>query len=295
MAERLPVAKTYKLYINGQFPRSESGRSYVVRDPSGNHIANMCQGSKKDGRDAVLAARKAGKAWAARAAYNRGQILYRIAEMLEGRKSQFRDELCAQGHTADGADKELSCAVDRLVYYAGWCDKYAALFGTINPVATSHFNFSVPEPMGVVASIVPQQSALIGLISIMAPAIAGGNTCVLVASYEKPLSAISFAEVLQVADLPAGVVNIITGHPDELLPVLSQHLDVNAFVLAEKDPQLKTLVQHNAADNVKRVICYEQSDWLSEKSESPYMIMDMQEIKTTWHPMETYGGSSAAY
>lgn len=295
MQKRIPVAKTYKLYINGQFPRSESGRSFTVQDASGNHIAHMCLGSRKDCRDAVTAARKASKSWAARPAFNRGQILYRIAEMLEGRKAQFMEEMQWMGVTDALAEKEIACSIDRLVYYAGWCDKYSSVFGTINPVATPHFNFSVPEPMGVVAAFAPESSALAGLVSVIAPVIGGGNTCIVIASFEKPMCAVTLGEVLQVSDLPPGVVNIITGTRDELAPTLSEHMDVNAVVLAEKKDTLKKMIQHNAAVNIKRVITYEDDRWLEEVTQSPYRIMDLQEVKTTWHPIETYGGSGSSY
>ena len=295
MAGRISVAKTYKLYVNGQFPRSESGRSFSVNDTKGTPIANMCLGSRKDVRDAVSAARKAFKPWAARTAFNRGQILYRIAEMLEGRKDQFMNELQLMGASQRTALKEITCSIDRLVYYAGWCDKYQSVFSTINPVASPHFNFSLPEPTGVVAALCPPSYGLIGIVSVMAPLIAGGNTCVLIASYEKPLSAITFGEVLHVSDLPAGVVNIITGRKEELAPTLSEHMDVNAMVLSEKNNTLKTLIQQNASRNVKRVILYEDVDWMSDDAQSPYSILDAQEVKTTWHPIETYGGSGSAY
>lgn len=295
MEGRIPVAKTYKLYINGQFPRSESGRSFTLKGPQGAHVAHMCLGSRKDCRDAVTAARKAFKPWAARAAFNRGQILYRVAEMLEGRKEQFMEEFQKMGLPVAAAQNEIACAIDRLVYYAGWCDKYPSVFGTINPVASPHFNFSVPEPMGVVAAFSPEKSALAGLMSLIAPIIAGGNTCIVIASFENPLCAITMGEVFQVSDLPPGVVNILTGRREELSPTLSEHMDVNAVVLAEKDQEFKTSIQQKSSGNVKRVITYEDNEWLTDKIQSPYRIMDLQEVKTTWHPIETYGGSSTAY
>jgi acyl-CoA reductase-like NAD-dependent aldehyde dehydrogenase len=196
---------------------------------------------------------------------------------------------------AEVAQNEIACAIDRLVYYAGWCDKYTSVFGTVNPVATPHFNFSVPEPMGVIAAFAPEKSALAGLISLIAPIIAGGNTCIVIASFENPLCAITMGEVFQVSDLPAGVVNILTGQREELAPALSEHMDVNAVVLAEIDEAFKTSMQQKASGNVKRVIAYEDNEWLSDKIQSPYRIMDLQEVKTTWHPIETYGGSSSAY
>src|SRR4030095_6840766 len=200
--KRLEVLKTYKIYIGGQFPRTESGRYYIASNSKGDQLANVCLSSRKDFRDAVVAARNAFRGWSGRAAFNRGQILYRIAEMLEGRKAQFLEELIKQDVSKVQAQKEVTVSIDRLIYYAGWCDKYQQLFGTVNPVASSHFNFSVPEPTGVVAVIAPQNNSLIGLVSVIAPAIAGGNTCVVLASETKPLCAVSFAEVINSSDVP---------------------------------------------------------------------------------------------
>jgi acyl-CoA reductase-like NAD-dependent aldehyde dehydrogenase len=293
--KRLEVLKTYKLYIGGQFPRTESGRYYTPVDTKGEKIANVCLSSRKDLRDAVSAARTAFGGWSSRAAFNRGQILYRMAEMLEGRKKQFAEELMLQGSSKAAATKEISLSIDRLIHYAGWCDKYHALYSTVNPVASSHFNFSVPEPMGVVACIAPQESPLLGLISLIAPCIAGGNTCVLIASYPKPLVAISFAEVLNSSDLPGGVVNILTGNPVELQGWMNIHLDINAIVTCNSTKEDWTKIQQEGSRNVKRTFNWSDKDIQSAAGQSPYMIMDLQEIKTTWHPIQNIAGSGAAY
>jgi acyl-CoA reductase-like NAD-dependent aldehyde dehydrogenase len=292
---RLAVLKTYKIYIGGQFPRTESGRFYVATNTKGDKLANVCLSSRKDFRDAVGSARGAFGGWSARAAFNRGQILYRIAEMLEGRKAQFIDELMQQDATKEQATIEVNTAIDRLIYYSGWCDKFQQVFSAVNPVASSHFNFSVPEPMGVVAAISPQNSGLLGLVSIIAPIIAGGNSCIVLASNTKPLCAVTFAEVLNSSDLPGGVVNILTGKVSELLPFFADHMDVNATVYCEKDATHQQLIKEKGAANVKRIVLYDTLNWTSEKAESPYLIMDFQEIKTTWHPIENIGGAKAGY
>src|SRR4026208_838714 len=210
-SKRLEVLKTYKIYIGGQFPRTESGRYYVPLNDSGQKLANICLSSRKDFRNAQVAARSAFSGWSGRAAFNRGQVLYRIAEMLEGRKAQFVEELVLQDATKSKAEKEVEWAIDRLIYYAGWCDKFQQLFSSVNQVASSHFNFSVPEPTGVVSIIAPQDNSLLGLVSVIAPVIAGGNTCIALASSSKPLSSVTFAEVINSSDVPGGVVNILTG------------------------------------------------------------------------------------
>jgi acyl-CoA reductase-like NAD-dependent aldehyde dehydrogenase len=292
---RLEVLKTYKIYIGGQFPRTESGRTYIATNAKGEMLANVCLGSRKDFRDAVGSARGAFGGWSGRAAFNRGQILYRIAEMLEGRKAQFVDELMKQGSSKGNAEAEVNLSIDRLIYYSGWCDKYQQIFSAVNPVASSHFNFSVLEPMGVVAAIPPQGTSLIGLVSIMAPIIAGGNTCVMLASETKPLCAVTFAEVLNSSDLPGGVVNILTGKVSELLPFFADHMDVNATCYCEKDAASVKIIKEKAALNVKRVIYYENKKWNTEETQSPYFINDFQEVKTTWHPIENIGGGKAGY
>ena len=292
---RLEVLKTYKIYIGGQFPRTESGRTYIATNAKGDSLANVCLSSRKDFRDAVGSARGAFGGWSGRAAFNRGQILYRIAEMLEGRKAQFIEELMKQDATKVNAEKEVNLSIERLIYYSGWCDKYQQIFSSVNPVASSHFNFSVLEPMGVVAAIAPQDTSLIGLVSIMAPIIAGGNTCVILASETKPLCAVTFAEVLNSSDLPGGVVNILTGKVAELLPFFADHMDVNATCYSEKDAASIKMIKEKAALNVKRVILYENKKWMAEEVQSPYFINDFQEVKTTWHPIENIGGGKAGY
>lgn len=294
-SSRLEVLKTYKIYIGGQFPRTESGRYYAATNGKGELLANLCLSSRKDFREAVVAARGAFGGWAGKAAFNRGQILYRAAEMLEGRKAQFVDELIRQGSSKEQAEKEVLLSIDRLIYYSGWCDKFQQLFSSVNPVASSHFNFSVPEPTGVVAAIAPQDSSLLGLVSLIAPIIAGGNSCIILASYAKPLCAITFAEVLNTSDLPGGVVNILTGKIPELSPFFADHMDVNAVVFCENDSELKKMMREKSALNVKRVYQYDQVNWLTGEGQSPYFIMDLQEIKTTWHPIENIGGAKAGY
>jgi acyl-CoA reductase-like NAD-dependent aldehyde dehydrogenase len=282
---RIEVMKTYKLYVDGKFPRTESGRYYPLNDADGNLIANICRSSRKDFREAVVAARKAQPGWAARTAYNKGQILYRIAEMLEGRRPQFVSEFLNQGYTPKNAEAELNLSIDRLVYYAGWSDKYQQVFSSVNPVESSHFNFSMPEPMGVVAVISPEEYGLAGLVSTIAPAIVGGNTVIVLSSASKPLSAVTFGEVLNSSDVPGGVVNLLTGYRDELIPHFASHMDVNAIVYCGNSSDEKTKVRETSALNVKRAIIYDKDNWLNDSAQNPYRIMDLQEIKTTWHPV----------
>ena len=281
---RLPVAKTYKLYVDGKFPRSESGRYYPL-ERGGRLVANVCRASRKDFRDAVVAARNAFATWSQASAYLRGQMLYRAAEMLEGRHEQFTAELVLQGVTRSRAAAEVTATIDRLVYYAGWADKYQQVFSSVNPVATSHFNFSVLEPTGVVAIIAPEASGLLGLASNLAPAVAGGNTCVVLASKTLPLAAVSLGEVLQASDIPAGVVNMLTGWRDELAEQFASHMDVNAVVCCDAEADMSRRVQVAAADNIKRVVLRAGLDWTADDSQSPYLIRDTQETKTTWHPI----------
>lgn len=296
MTERIDVLKTYKLYIGGQFPRTESGRYYAIKDAKGKLLANMCQSSRKDFRDAVVAARGALSGWSGKSAFNRSQILYRMAEMLESRKNQLVDELLLQGSKTMDAVTEVSTAIDRLVYYAGWCDKYQQVFSAVNPVASPHFNFSVPEPTGVVAIVAPQQSAFIGLVSVIAPVIAGGNTCVVLASESLPISAISLAEIIHSSDVPGGVVNILTGKSNELLKYFAEHMDVNAIVFNQLSKAEVQLVKEKASLNVKRVIEYNIKNWLDDTAgQSPYFILDTQEIKTIWHPIETIAAGKSGY
>jgi len=292
---RLEVLKTYKIYIGGKFPRTESGRYYVAENAKKEKLANVCLSSRKDFREAVVAARSAFGDWGSRAAFNRGQILYRIAEMLEGRKAQFIDELQQQSLTNAAATLEVETSIDRLIYYAGWCDKFQQLYSAVNPVASSHFNFSVPEPTGVVSIIAPQNSSLLGLVSVIAPVIAGGNTCIVLGSYAKPLCLVTFAEVLNSSDVPGGVVNMLTGKQEELAPYFADHMDVNAIVYCEKNADIKKMIQEKASLNMKRVLLYDDVNWQAGEGQSPYFIMDTQEIKTTWHPIENIGGAKAGY
>jgi acyl-CoA reductase-like NAD-dependent aldehyde dehydrogenase len=287
-ASRLAVRKTYKLYIGGAFPRSESGRTYVVRDADGAELANVAQASRKDARDAVVAARAATAKWAAATAYNRGQVLYRVAEMLEGRAAQFTAEVAAaQGADNQGADnqearRQVDAAIDRWVWYAGWPDKVAQIAGGSNPVAGPYFNFSVPEPTGVVAVIAPPRSSLLGLVSVVAPVIATGNAAVVVASKDQPLPAITLAEVLATSDVPAGVVNILTGDAAELAPVLAGHMDVNAIDITGVEPDGRAELERLAASNVKRVFAADE-DWAEPPA--PRRMLAFLETKTVWHPM----------
>ncbi len=294
-AKRLEVLKTYKIYIGGQFPRTESGRYYQPENIAGKKMANICLCSRKDFRDAVVSARGAVSGWSGRAAFNRSQILYRVAEMLEGRKIQFIEELMLQDATKSKAEKEVNLAIDRLIYYAGWCDKFQQIYSTVNPVASSHFNFSVPESTGVVSIIAPQGDSLLGLVSVMAPVIAGGNTCVVLASQLKPLCAVTFAEVLNSSDLPGGVVNILTGNPSELASWFVDHMDVNATIYCEKDSETKKMMREKSATNLKRITFYDKINWNTDEGQSPYFIMDTQEIKTTWHPIENIAGAGGGY
>lgn len=291
---RLEILKTYKLYIGGQFPRTESGRFYSPLDAAGNPLANVCLSSRKDLRNAIVAARKAFGPWSERAAFNRGQILYRIAEMLEGRRSQFEEELIKQGKSAQEAQLEVDLSIDRLVYYTGWCDKYQQVFSAVNPVASSHFNFSVLEPTGVVGVIAPLTSSLIGLVSTIIPIITGGNTVVVLASEQLPLCAITFAEVLNSSDVPAGIVNILTGQEEELISHFGSHKDVNAILYAGTSDENYLTLKKLASDTVKRVQ-RTTLDFMKENAENPYLISDFQEVKTTWHPIENIGGSSSNY
>ena len=284
-ASRVAVAKTYKIYLDGKFPRTESGRYFPLEDKDGKVVANVCRSSRKDFRNAVVAARNAFAKWSAASAYLRGQILYRIAEMLEGRREQFVDELVTQGISKRRAGAEVDACTDRLIYYAGWADKYQQIFSAINPVSSSHFNFSVLEPTGVVAIIAPDDSGLLGLVSNVMPAIVGGNTCVVLASESLPLSAVSFAEVLHASDVPAGVVNILTGHRRELTTHFASHMDVNAIVYTDADRSVGRSIQVEAAQNLKRVIARAGVKWESDAAHNPYLIQETQETKTTWHPI----------
>lgn len=285
MAERLEVLKTYKTYVNGKFPRSESERVYKISNKKGVHIANACRCTRKDVREAIVAARSAFNAWSSRSAYNRGQILYRIAEMLEGRKDQFINELEISGIDRKEATSEVECSIDRLVYYGGWTDKISQVFGTVNPVASSHFNFSVPEPTGVVGIMGPETHPLLSTVTLLAPVIASGNAVVMIASEKTPLPAISFGEVLHASDLPGGVVNIVSGHHDEMMKDLTSHMDVNGILNTSTDKNIRKLINENASISIKRVTHYSITDWMDDRYENPYMILECMEIKTTWHPI----------
>jgi acyl-CoA reductase-like NAD-dependent aldehyde dehydrogenase len=291
---RLEILKTYKIYIGGQFPRTESGRYYTSEDKKGNPIANVCLSSRKDVRNAVVAARKAFGSWSERSAFNRGQILYRIAEMLEGRRDQFIHELTIQGLTKADAVKEIDLSIDRIVYYAGWCDKYNQVLSSVNPVSSAHFNFSSCEPMGVVGIIAEQSTSLIGMVSILLPAICGGNTAVVLASENLPLCAITFAEVLNSSDVPGGVVNILTGSIAEMAPTLASHMDVNALVIPHLEDSLKKNLSIAAVDNLKRTHEF-TVNWNKTDAQGLHYISDLQEIKTTWHPIENIGGATSSY
>ena len=290
-ADRIGVRKTYKLYIGGQFPRTESGRSYEVFDARGALLANACRGTRKDIREAVRAARKAFPGWAARTAYNRSQILYRIAELMEGRRDQFIGEVqSAQGVGRRRAVREVDAAIDRWVWYAGWADKFSQVVGSVNPVNGSYFNFTVPEPTGVVGVIAPEDSSLLGLVSRLAPVIVSGNTAVVVASESRPLPAVTLTEVLATSDVPGGVVNLVTGLRREIVPTLAAHMDVNALDAFGVAPSEAAAVEEIGVDNVKRVIRpprdgLERYDWLSQRAQSPYLIGEYVETKTVWHPI----------
>jgi acyl-CoA reductase-like NAD-dependent aldehyde dehydrogenase len=283
-ADRVPVRKTYKLYIGGAFPRSESGRSYPVTGSSGELLAHAAQASRKDLRDAVLAARAAFAGWSAATAYNRGQILYRIAEMMEGRHAQFSAEvLAAEGGPESAAAAQVDAAIDRWVWYAGWTDKFAQVAGSANPVAGPYFNFSLPEPSGVVGVIAPQQESLLGFVSVVAPVIATGNTAVVVGSERRPLPAVSLAEALATSDLPGGVLNLLTGSVAELAPWLASHRDVNCIDLTGVPPADRPPLAEAAADNVKRVYSPARFDAAADPGLS--RLAAFTETKTVWHPM----------
>lgn len=293
---RLSVLKTYKMYIGGKFPRTESGRYYKLFNNNNTLIANMCLGSRKDFRNSVVAARGAQGKWASRTAYNRSQILYRMAEMLEGRRDQFVDELMALGSSKAEAEQEVNATVDRAVYYAGWADKYLQIFSNVNPVASAHFNFSVLEPMGVVAVFAPETHGLLGLATAIFPAICGGNAVVVLAGEKIATPAISFAEVLHTSDLPGGVVNILTGKRSELQEYFASHKDVNAFVVYGKDKATQKEIQITATDNLKRPVFIKNADLYDGFHETPYRILATQETKTTWHPIATdMTGGGGAY
>jgi acyl-CoA reductase-like NAD-dependent aldehyde dehydrogenase len=290
-ADRIGVRKTYKLYIGGAFPRTESGRAYEVFSAKGELLANACRGTRKDIRDAVRAARGAQAGWAAKTAYNRSQILYRIAELMEGRRDQFIAEVVtSEGVSRSRATRIVDSAIDRWVWYAGWADKYPQVIGTVNPVAGSYFNFSVPEPTGVVGIIAPEESSLLGLVSRLAPVIVSGNAAVVIASQARPLPAVTLTEVLATSDVPGGVVNLITGLRSELVGHLAGHMDVNALDAFGAAVSEATSLEDVAVENVKRFVRppatgLDRYDWLADAAQSPYLIGEFVEIKTVWHPI----------
>ena len=284
MTPRLPVRKTYKLYIGGAFPRSESGRSYPVADRHGDVVARPARASRKDLRDAVRAARAAVKGWSGATAYTRGQVLYRVAELMEGRCQQFVDELTALG--SKHPEREVEASIDRWVWYAGWSDKVHHVLGTVNPVAGPYFNFTFPESTGVVGIVAPEAPALLGLISRVAPAIVSGNAVVVVASEPRPVPAVTLSEVLATSDVPPGVINALTGFTRELTPWLASHMDVNAIDLTGVPEDLLDEVEAMTAGNVKRTVRAKIEDWFDDAvAQSPYAITALMEMKTVWHPM----------
>ena len=285
---RLDVKKTYKLYIGGKFPRSESGRYLPAHGPNGEHLDNYSWASRKDFRDAVVAARAALDGWSKATAYNRGQILYRAAEMLQNRAAELSAEISRSiGARTPKARREVTLAIDRLVHFAGWTDKYSQVFGSVNPVATSHFNFTTPEPTGVVVVIVPDEPSLLALVSLTAPVILSGNSAIVIASDKHPLPPVTFTEILATSDLPGGVVNLLTGRRAELVPHIAGHMDVNAVVDGAGITELSAKLQGGTAVNLKRYASHSltPADWLTVKAEDPYWILDTVEFKTAWHPI----------
>jgi acyl-CoA reductase-like NAD-dependent aldehyde dehydrogenase len=291
---RIEVLKTYKIYIDGQFPRTESGRFYPLLNKEKKLIANICLGSRKDFRNAIAAARDAFGSWSQKTAFNRSQILYRIAEMLETRKEQFTAEIILQGSSPSQAKLEVETSIDRIIYYAGWADKFQQVVSAVNPVASSHFNFTVAEPTGVVALLPDDKFSLLSLVSILIPIIASGNTAVLLATESKPLCGVTFAEVINSSDVPAGVVNIITGKRKEVLSHIIKHMDVNAVVSCNDESSDKKLIKETASVNLKRVSNYNKN-WMDENSQDLYFITDTMEYKTTWHPIEVIDTSASGY
>jgi acyl-CoA reductase-like NAD-dependent aldehyde dehydrogenase len=283
--ERLRILKTYKLFIDGKFPRTESGRYYEFKGSNGRLLANVCLASRKDFRDAVVAARSGHAKWSKMSGYQRGQILYRIAEILESRKGEFIEELMLQGVKGPLASVEIDTSIDRLVYYAGWADKYGQIFSSVNPVNAPFFNFSAPEAIGVAAIIGPANSALLGTISVLAPLLAGGSSAVVLSDEKFPLSLITLGEVMATSDVPAGVVNFLSGRRAELLPHIVGHMDVDALIYCGGNRAELKLLQESASVNMKRCFAPAKLDWEDAVFEDPYCIMQTQEIKTTWHPV----------
>lgn len=285
---RLPVQKTYKLYIGGKFVRSESGRVSPALGGNETTIANYSRASRKDFRDAVVAARAAFGGWAKQSAYLRGQILYRAAEMLELRQAELSAELArADGARRGQAEEEAALALDRLVHYAGWTDKFSQLFSSVNPVASSHFNFTSPQPSGVVVVVCPDEPPLVAMVSLVAPVILAGNTAIVIPSNTKPLPALTFSEIIATSDLPGGVVNVLAGDRAELASHLASHMDVNGIIDASGDDAVGQQLQRGGGFNVKRYTRRDltTAEWRGEKAENPYWILDSVEMKTAWHPI----------
>jgi acyl-CoA reductase-like NAD-dependent aldehyde dehydrogenase len=282
---RLAVQKTYKLFIGGKFARGENGRFIAARDAHGNVLANYCRASRKDFRDAVRAARGAVPGWTKCSPYLRGQILYRAAEMLEGRRHELESELARIDNSGAGARREVTAAIDRLVYYAGWTDKFSQILGSVNPVATSHFNFTIPEATGVVVALAPDAPALLGMVSVIAPIIASGNTVIALASTANALAPLTFSEVIATSDLPPGVFNLLAGDRSELAPHFASHMDVNAIVDAGGDDKIGEELQAGTAVNVKRYVQRAAANYFGRNAENPYWILDTVEMKTAWHPI----------
>jgi acyl-CoA reductase-like NAD-dependent aldehyde dehydrogenase len=292
-ADRIEVRKTYKLYIGGAFPRTESGRSYLVHAADGTPLANACRASRKDLRDAVRSARKAQPGWAGKTAMNRGQVLYRVAELMEGRRDQFTAEVAAaEGLRADRAATVVGRAIDRWVWYAGWADKIAQVLGSSNPVAAPYFNFTIPEPTGVVGLVAPETSSLLGLVSRLAPPLVSGNAVVLITSETRPLPAVTLSEVLATSDVPGGVVNVLTGYKRELVPVMAGHVDIDALDTWGVPDAMRLETEQLAADDIKRLsrrpttVTEARFDWLDDRAtERPEWIAAFLEMKTVWHPI----------
>ena len=279
------MQKTYKLFIGGKFARGENGRVIAARDGHGNVLANYSRASRKDFRDAVRAARSAIPGWTNYSPYSRGQILYRAAEMLEGRRLELESELARVDRSGAGARREVTAAIDRLVYYAGWTDKFSQILGSVNPVATSHFNFTIPEPTGVVVALTPDAPALLGLVSVIAPIIATGNSVIALASTANALAPLTFSEIIATSDLPPGVFNLLAGDRNELAPHFASHMDVNAIVDAGGDDKIGEELQAGTAANVKRYVQRAVANYFGRDGENPYWILDTVEMKTAWHPI----------
>lgn len=284
--KRVNILKTYKVFIEGKFCRTESGRYFQFKNTKGNLIANISNASRKDFRNCVSSARKAQESWANLTSLNRGQILYRMGEILEDRKKQFIDLLILSGYSKSIAQKEVDATIDRLIYYAGWSDKYQQVFSSVNPVSTDHFNFSILEPVGVVSIVAPEESPLLGLVSLLAPSIVGGNSVIVLASNINPMIAISFSEIFNSSDVPPGVINILTGMRKELLNHFASHKDVNSIIYAGDNVKELKKIKELSIENLKRVHVYKRKEWDNEKGQSLYFIEKCQEIKTIWHPTE---------